>query len=184
MEQQELNMRIAMSLLRQCAWVWEYCTRNPNEGEFNLSDIIQGLTGRKRFDSKPGMVLTEFSLCEYWDVFNKTQPIEGLTFDRKKMYSTVKIENYSCSFYLKDVFSVTKNFCKWNCPNMANKTRFCYKDGERWAVLPEVKKQAAPKARRTKKQAATISLTSTKCSTVSLSIADRLRAALAERLAA
>lgn len=174
-----------MSLLRQCAWVWEYCTRNPNEGEFNLSDIIQGLTGRKRFDSKPGMVLTEFSLCEYWDVFNKTQPIEGLTFDRKKMRSTVKIENYSCSFYLKDVFSVTKNFCKWNCPNMANKTRFCYKDGERWAVLPEVKKAKAktktpsnsPRGERKKKAAP-------KAQTVTLSIADRLRAALAERLAA
>lgn len=184
MEQQELNMRIAMSLLRQCAWVWEYCTRNPNEGEFNLSDIIQGLTGRKRFDSKPGMVLTEFSLCEYWDVFNKKQPIEGLTYNHKNGEATLTFGTYRLCYFLIDIFTVTKNFCKWNCPNMANKTRFCYKDGERWTVLPEVKKQAAPKARRTKKQAATISLTSTKCSTVSLSIADRLRAALAERLAA
>lgn len=191
MEQQELNMRIAMSLLRQCAWVWEYCTRNPNEGEFNLSDIIQGLTGRKRFDSKPGMVLTEFSLCEYWDVFNKTQPIEGLTFDRKKMRSTVKIESFSLSFFLRDVFSVTKSFCKWNCPNMANKTRFCYKDGERWAVLPEVKKAKtktpsnSPRGER-KKAAAKKTKAIVKPMPVAkpLTLAEQLRQALLARLAA
>lgn len=181
MEQKDLNMRIAMSLLRQCAWVWEHCINNLNEGEFKLSEVLQGF-GRRSYDSKPGNVFILMDQCKYWDVFNKTQPIDGLTFDRKEMQSTVKIENFSCSFRLENVFFVTASFCKWNCPSMANKARFCYKDGERWAVLPEVK--AAPKARRTKKQAATISRTSTKCSTVSLSLADRLRAALAERLAA
>lgn len=183
MEQQELNMRIAMSLLRQCAWVWEYCINNLNEGEFKLSEVLQGMSGSRRYDAKPGIVLVDVFSCEYWDVFNKQQPIEGLTFDRKKMYSTVKIENYSCSFYLRDVFSVTKSFCKWNCPNMANKTRFCYKDGERWAVLPtpsnsprgERKKKAAKKTKAVVKQMPVAK---------PLSIADRLRAALAERLAA
>ena len=185
MEQQELNMRIAMSLLRQCAWVWEHCTKNANEGEFKLSEVLQGMSGSRRYDAKPGMVLVDMFSCEYWDVFNKTQPIEGLTFDRKEMRSTVKIENFSCSFYLWDVFSVTKSFCKWNCPNMANKARFCYKDGERWAVLPEVKEAKAktktpsksPRGGRKQKAAP-------KAKAVTLSIADRLRAALAERLAA
>lgn len=181
MEQQELNMRIAMSLLRQCAWVWEHCTKNANEGEFKLSEVLQGL-GKRAYDSKPGYVMIMMDLCKYWEIFNKTQPIDGLTFDRKKMYATVKIENFSCSFFLKDVFLVTARFCKWNCPSMANKVRFCYKDGERWMVLPEVK--AAPKARCTKKQKATISRTSSKCSTVMLSLTDRLRAALRDRLAA
>lgn len=180
MEQKELNMRIAMSLLRQCAWVWEHCTKTSlhecDEGELKLREIFTG------YNKKAGYVFIDMDFCEYWDVFNKQQPIEGLTFDRKEMRSTVKIESFSCSFFLRDVFSVTASFCKWNCPSMANKARFCFKDGERWAVLPEVK--SAPKARCTKKQKATISRTSSKCSTVSLSIADRLRAALRDRLAA
>lgn len=180
MEQQELNMRIAMSLLRQCAWVWEHCTWNPNEGEFKLSEVLQGLGKRK-----PGYVMIMMDLCNYWDVFNKTQPIEGLTFDRKEMRSTMKIESFSCSFFLKDVFYVTSRFCKWNCPSMASKARFCYKDGERLAVLPEVKEAKAktktpsnsPRGVRKQKAAP-------KVKAVTLSIADRLRAALAERLAA
>ena len=24
------------------AWVWEHCTNNPHEGEFKLSEILQG----------------------------------------------------------------------------------------------------------------------------------------------
>lgn len=173
-----------MSLLRQCAWVWEYCIKNTNEGEFKFSEVMQGF-GRYFYKSKPGYVIQDMDLCprKHWDIFNKMQPIEGLTFDRKEMRSTVKIENYSCSFFLKDVFFVTERFCKWNCPSMANKARFCYKGGERWAVLPEVKKAKtktpsnSPRGERKQKAAP-------KAQTVSLSIADRLRAALAERLAA
>lgn len=173
-----------MSLLRQCAWVWEHCTGNANEGEFKFSEVMQGF-GRYFYKSKPGYVIQDMDLCprKHWDIFNKMQPIEGLTFDRKEMRSTVKIENYSCSFFLKDVFFVTERFCKWNCPSMANKARFCYKGGERWAVLPEVKKTKAKtpsnSPRGGRKQTA-----APEAQTVFLSIADRLRAALAERLAA
>lgn len=183
MEQKDLNMRIAMSLLRQCAWVWEHCTNNLNEGEFKLSEVLQGMSGSRRYDAKPGMVLVDVFSCEYWDVFNKTQPIEGLTFDRKEMRSTVKIENYSLSFFLWDVFSVTKSFCQWNCPSMANKTRFCYKDGERWAVLPTLSN--SPRGERKKKAAKkTKAIVKPMPVAKPLTLADRLRAALAERLAA
>lgn len=181
------NNKIAMSLLRQCAWVWEHCTNNLNEGEFKLSEVLQGMSGSRRYDAKPGMVLVDVSSCEYWDVFNKTQPIDGLTFDRKKMYSTVKIENYSCSFYLWDVFGVTKNFCKWNCPNMANKTRFCYKDGERWAVLPEIKLTQKPQKARIKAKPKTTKprATAKPMPTVKpLTLAEQLRQALLARMAA
>lgn len=191
MEQQELNMRIAMSLLRQCAWVWEYCTGNANEGEFKLSEVLQGMSGSRRYDAKPGTVVLDVFSCEYWDVFNKTQPIEGLTFDRKEMRSTVKIENYSCSFFLWDVFSVTKSFCKWNCPNMANKARFCYKDGERWAVLPEVKKAKtktpsnSPRGERKKKAAKkTKAIVKPMPVAKPLTLAEQLRQALLARMAA
>lgn len=178
MEHKDLNMRIAMSLLRQCAWVWEHCTKNATEGEFKLSEVMQGLSGRRCYDTKPGMVLMDIFSCKHWDIFNKTQPIDGLTFDRKEMRSTVKIENFTCSFYLKDVFSVTAGFCKWNCPSMASKARFCYKDGERWTVLPELAKNtktAKPKAKATVKPMPVAK---------TFTLAEQLRQALLARMAA
>lgn len=183
MEQQELNIRIAMSLLRQCAWVWEYCIKNTNEGEFKFSEVMQGF-GRYFYKSKPGYVIQDMDLCprKHWDIFNKMQPIEGLTFDRKEMRSTVKIENYSCSFFLKDVFFVTERFCKWNCPSMANKARFCYKGGERYARLPELPKPKVNKSKTTKPKAkATVKAIP---SAKPLTFAEQLRQALMARLAA
>lgn len=180
MEQKDLNMRIAMSLLRQCAWVWEYCTKTSlhecDEGELKLREIFTG------YNKKAGYVFILMDQCKYWDVFNKQQPIEGLTFDRKEMRSTVKIENFSCSFFLRDVFSVTASFCKWNCPSMANKARFCYKNGERWAVLPELPKPKANKSKTTKPKAkATVKpMPAAK----PLTLAEQLRQALLARMAA
>lgn len=184
MEQQELNMRIAMSLLRQCAWVWEYCTRNDNEGEFKFSEVMQGF-GRNFYKSKPGNVMQDMDLCprKHWDIFNKMQPIEGLTFDRKEMRSTVKIENYSCSFFLKDVFFVTERFCKWNCPSMANKARFCYKGGERWAELPTPSN--SPRGERKKKATTkTKAIVKPMPAVKPLTLAEQLRQALLARMAA
>jgi hypothetical protein len=180
MEQQELNMRIAMSLLRQCAWVWEHCTKNANEGEFKLSEVLQGMSGSRRYDAKPGMVVLDVFSCEYWDVFNKQQPVEGLTFDRKEMRSTVKIESFSCSFFLWDVFSVTASFCKWNCPSMANKVRFWCKDGGRGAFLPGLPKAKATKPKTTKPKATTKPMPTVK----PLSLSEQLRQALLARMAA
>lgn len=150
MEQKDLNMRIAMSLLRQCAWVWEHCTKILHEGEFKFSEVKQGF--RRLANGEREYVFIDMYQCKYWDVFNK-QPIDGLTFDRKEMRSTVKIENFSCSFFLRDVFSVTASFCKWNCPSMANKARFCYKGGERYARLPELPKPKVNKSKTTKPKA-------------------------------
>lgn len=185
------NNKIAMSMLRMCAWLWEHCTTNPQEGEFKLMDILQG-TGRNAYKSKTGVVTVELSSCKHWDVFNgKTQPIEGLTYDRKEERVTLKFETFSCSSVLRDVYQVTASFCKWNCPNMANKTRFCYKDGERWAVLPEVKKAKtktpsnSPRGER-KKAAAKKTKAIVKPMPVAkpLTLAEQLRQALLARMAA
>ena len=177
-----------MSLLRQCAWVWEYCIKNTNEGEFKFSEVMQGF-GRYFYKSKPGYVIQDMDLCprKHWDIFNKMQPIEGLTFDRKEMRSTVKIENYSCSFFLKDVFFVTERFCKWNCPSMANKARFCYKGGERWAVLPEIKVTQKPQKARIKAKPKTTKHRATAKQMPAakpLTLAEQLRQALLARMAA
>lgn len=176
----EINNKIAMSLLRQCAWVWEHCTRNSKEGEFKLNEIIRGMTGRKRCDSKPGIVLIDMTWCEYWGIFNNITPIEGLTFDRKEMRSTVKVGNFSCSFFLRDVLDVTENFLKRNCPSMANKAMFWCKDGERGVVLPELPNQST-KLKTTKPKA------KAKVKPVpaadSLTLSEQLRQALLTRIA-
>ena len=52
------NKKIAMSLLRQCAWVWEHCTINPHDGEFRLSDLLQGMR-KNGYKSAPGSVSVE-----------------------------------------------------------------------------------------------------------------------------
>lgn len=41
MEQKEINYRIAMSMLMQCAVMWELCTKCKVKGEFLLSDVLK-----------------------------------------------------------------------------------------------------------------------------------------------
>ena len=178
----EINNKIAMSMLRMCAWLWEHCTTNPQEGEFKLMDILQG-TGRNAYKSKTGVVTVELSSCKHWDVFNgKTQPIEGLTYDRKEERVTLKFETFSCSSVLRDVYQVTASFCKWNCPSMANKARFCYKGGERYARLPELPKPKVNKSKTTKPK--TKAIVKPMPAAKPLTLAEQLRQALLARMAA
>ena len=177
------NNKIAMSMLRMCAWLWEHCTKYSQEGEFKLSEVMQGF-GRNAYKSRVGTMMVNLSWCKYWDVFNgKTQPIEGLTYDQKAERATLKFGTFCCSFDLRDVFQVTARFCKWNCPSMANKARFCYKGGERWAVLPTPSN--SPRGERKKK-----ATTKTKAivkpipAVKPLTLAEQLRQALLARMAA
>ena len=41
MEQKEINYRIAMSMLMQCAIMWELCTKCKAKGEFLLRDVLK-----------------------------------------------------------------------------------------------------------------------------------------------
>ena len=173
------NYQIAMSLLRQCAWVWEHCTRNANEGSFKLSEVNQGLHGRKRYESAPGLVVTEMELCQHWDLFVPQFSTDGglVGFDRKTWETALKFGDFRFSYRLDNIFGITAGFCKWNCPNMAQKARFCCKGGERWAVLPELPKtkEAKPKAKAKPKKKAAIK---------PMSFAEQLRQALLARMAA
>ena len=144
-----------MSLLRQCAWVWEHCTKNQNEGEFSLHEVLQG-QGRNAHKSKPGFVFVDTKLCKYWDIFNKTQPIDGLEFDADLFMSRMTFRkddgcDFSFSFPIESVFNVTRDFCIGvGCQALMGKAVFGYRDGERWARLPKVqticKRAAKPKA--------------------------------------
>lgn len=180
MAQKGLNERIAMSLLMQCAWMWEYCTRNPNEGEFRLGDVVQGLTARNRTNTKPGWIMVEMTLCERWEHF--AEGIDGLKyFDRRTGEVTLWFGDFHCSYLLTNIFSITKAFCQANaCQSLMNKTIFGYKDGERWCRIEKRKvKSEKPSARTTP----TIQSTPTIQTATPLSLADRLREALRARLA-
>lgn len=181
------NNKIAMSMLRMCAWLWEHCTKYSQEGEFKLSEVMQGF-GRNAYKSRVGTMMVNLSWCKYWNVFNgKTQPIEGLTYDQKAERATLKFGTFCCSFDLRDVFQVTARFCKWNCPSMANKARFCYKGGERWAVLPEIKVTQKPQKARIKAKPKTTKHRATAKQMPAakpLTLAEQLRQALLARMAA
>ena len=183
MDQKKFNERIAMSLLRQCAWVWEHCTKSPNDGEFTLTQVLQGL-GRNAHKSHPGYVIIDADLCKYWDVFNVQQPIDGLTFDRKAKTSKLFFETadgmgFGCSFPIESVYEVTRDFCSGNaCQHLVSKTRFIHHGKERYASLPDIRPSTQKPAAKPRKPAVKAEPKK------ELSLAEQLRAALLKRLAA
>lgn len=188
MDQKLFNERIAMSLLRQCAWVWEHCTKNLRDGEFGLQDILRGL-GKKSHESKPGYVILDTGFCKHWDVFNQTQPIDGLTFDREEMKSRMSFPTgdgmgFCFAFPIESVFQVTLDFCRMNaCQALVSKSLFIHHGKERYASLPEVRRPSAKASRpHTVRRVAKTVVAAER--TLQPSLADRLRAALLARLAA
>lgn len=182
------NNKIAMSLLLQCAWVWEHCMKSvsneSNEGEFKFSEVMKGF-GRNANKSMVGYLFVEPELCQYWHVFNKTQPIEGLTFDRDSMMALLEFGSFKCSYPIAGVFGVTRAFCQGNgCSSLMNKTVFGCKGEERWAILPEVKEVRSKKSEVRGKKSKAKNLKPKTCKPETLSLADRLRMALQGRLAA
>ena len=190
MDQKKFNERIAMSLLRQCAWVWEHCTKNLHDGRFTLQNILQGL-GKNSYKSPTGCVILDAGLCRYWDVFNRQQPIDGLDFDLKEKKSRMSFRTgddcfYSCSFRIEDVFRVAYDFCSNNaCQSLVKKTVFVSHGGGRYASLPDIRpssyKPEKPHTIRRVPVAAVAHETSPKPQP---SLAERLRAALLVKLAA
>lgn len=154
MNQKAFNERIVMSLLRQCAWVWEHCTKNQNEGEFSLFEVTQG-QGMNAHRSKPGFVLVDEKKCLYWNIFNKTEPIDGLEFDVDTLMSRMTFRkddgyDFQFSFPIGDVFGVTRDFCIGNaCQALMGKAVFGYRDGERWTwINGEGRQNARPKTEK------------------------------------
>lgn len=161
-DQKAFNNRIALSLLRQCAWMWEHCMRSNNEGSFTMKEVRQGLLHLDRYKSPAGFIMFDLGSCEYWDVFDR-QGIEGVSYDAKNERMSMFLPHdpqgdqtlgFGCSFEAKDVFDVAYQMCS---PSLLQKVRFCYKDGERWADIPDIDvkpaknkataKKAKPKAK-------------------------------------
>ena len=176
MRQKKVNERIAMAMLRLCALVWEHWTKVDNEGEFKMSDIMQG-RGRTAYKSKPGYVFFGLGNLKYPDVFNRNmRKIDGV----KEYESDTKIVKmffqtddhapigYGLSYPVDSVFEVTRDFCKINaCQSLLNKIVFGKDSSGMWARLPKTK----PKAKVVKPTPK-----------AELSLTERLREALLKQL--
>jgi hypothetical protein len=155
-EQTAFNNRIALSLLRQCAWMWEHCMRGNNEGSFTMKDVRMGLRPQGRYKSPAGFIMFDLGSCEYWDVFDR-QGIEGVSYDAKNERMSMFLPydpqgdqtlGFGCSFEADAVFDVAYQMCS---QSLLQKVRFCYKDGERWADIPDIDVKPAKNKATTKK---------------------------------
>ena len=141
--------------------MWEHCikyndSKKEPEGEFTMKDVRMGLSLRDFKKSPIGWIDVKLDLCPYWHLFAQ-QGIEGASYDAKNERMSMflphdpqgdQTQGFGCSFEAKDVFDVAYQMCS---PSLLQKVRFCYKDGERWADIPDIDvkpaKKSKPKAR-------------------------------------
>lgn len=187
MEQKTLNERIAMAMLRQCALVWEHCISASMpclDAKFCLADVKRGAYGKTsdRQKSKIGMIDVDVEHPKWEGAFRLgIGQIEGVTLSYDN-YIKLMVDGFSCGYWLDRVFEIAYDFCSSvGCPSLGNKMVFGWDNGERYAILPEVKDVRCKKAdvRRKKTQPSAI-----KPQTSTMDIAEKLRQALKMRLAA
>lgn len=195
MEQKKINERITLSLLQQCALIWEYCSKSDKEGEFSFADVCAGVTSKltKKVMEKTGYVEVDPWSCQWPEVLKqKMQAIDGMAcYDedegRISLFFETDEQNpgigFRCGFMLRGVFDVTRGFAlKTGCQALTRKAVFGYKDGERWARVPspapaEPAKPAKAKSKSKKK----VTITEKQ---LEPTLAERLRQALLAMMAA
>jgi hypothetical protein len=133
--------------------------RSNNEGTFTMKDVRMGMPwGSRDYDKCPtGFIMFDLGYCSCWNLFDR-QGIEGAKYDAKSETMSMFLPydpqgdqtlGFGCSFRADDVFDVAYQMCS---PSLLQKVRFCYKDGERWADIPDIDvKPAKNKAATIKK---------------------------------
>lgn len=150
MGQKEINYRIAMSMLMQCALMWELCTKCKAKGEFLLKDVLEMhgkiIEGHKR----ARVANTEVKYCRYPDVlYKKLKLVPGMyAYDLRDHTMNLFIntidtdpkQGFHCSYLLDDVFVMCYQFCRWNgYSSLLKKAVFCNDADGMYARLPEWK---------------------------------------------
>ena len=155
MDQKKINERIAMAMLRQCALVWEHCTRLGKEVtscELKFNEVRYGTGDYKMWKKCPiGMIELDLDKCEYQDVFiRKMQAVKGVEgFRFEGRWSMIKMffqtsdtdphMGFGCSYPVDSVFSTVYDFCTNNgCQSLLNKAVFGLDGNGKYARLPEV----------------------------------------------
>lgn len=138
-----LNQRIAMSLLRQCAFVWEHCCVVGNFGSYSLKQIVNSVSdGLCRKSDVTGGMWVDLDKCKCWEIFGnpKCNPIEGVQSFKKESWIngivTLQIDSFRCSYNLRNIFSITYDFCKVNCPSLMKKTVFRFENNWLSGLVP------------------------------------------------
>lgn len=182
--EKKFNERIAMSLLRQCAWMWEHCYEGPAPGEYKLNEVIKMKRSAMLFT---GCDKSAF-MAEHFDGVKEVAPDS-----RPWVYAVVQLafkkedgNGFMCSYPIESVFSTVTGF--YGVGSLTNKVRFCCDEsGRRWTVLPEVKSKAKSKPKskpratvKAVKAATPVGRTDGHTTTAELSFAEQVRLKLLE----
>lgn len=114
MEQKEINYRIAMSMLMQCAIMWELCTKCKVKGEFLLSDVLKMCENIVEGRKHTRMVQTEVNYCRTPYVLYKklalVPGVSGYVMRRHMVHLFINTsdtdpkQGFSCGYPIKNVF--------------------------------------------------------------------------------
>ena len=150
MEQKEINYRIAMSMLMQCALMWELCTKCKAKGEFLLKDVLEMQGNIVEGHKRARVVNIEVKYCRYPDVLHKKlKLVPGMyAYDLRDHTMNLFIgtsdtdlkQGFHCSYPLENVFGMCYQFCRWNgYPSLLKKAVFGNNADGMYARLPEWK---------------------------------------------
>lgn len=150
MEQKEINYRIAMSMLSQCALMWELCTKCKAEGEFLLKDVLEMREKIMEGHKRTRVVNTEIKYCRYPDVLHKKlKLVPGMyAYDLRDHTMNLFIgtsdtelkQGFHCSYPLENVFVMCYQFCRRNgYPSLLKKAVFGNNADGMYVRLPEWK---------------------------------------------
>ena len=156
MEQKEINYRIAMSMLMQCAITWELCTKCKVQGEILLSDVLKMCENIVEGRKHTRMVQTEVNYCRYPDVLYKklalVPGVAGYVMRRHMVHLFINTsdtdpkQGFSCGYPIKNVFVMCYQFCRRNgYPSLLKKAVFGKDADGMYACIPEWKLPKATK---------------------------------------
>lgn len=150
MGQKEINYRIAMSMLMQCALMWELCTKCKAKGEFLLKDVLEMREKIMEGHKRASVVNTEIKYCRYPDVlYKKLKLVPGMyAYDLRDHTMNLFIntidtdpkQGFHCSYPIENVFVMCYQFCRRNgYPSLLKKAVFCNDADGMYVRLPEWK---------------------------------------------
>ena len=122
MEQKEINYRIAMSMLMQCALMWEMCTECKNKGKFLLKDVLKLMETVAERCAYKKCVEVDVDYCEHTDVlYKKLAAIPGVSNYNALEHmmhlfvctsETDPKQGFSCSYLIETAFGMCYDFCR------------------------------------------------------------------------
>ena len=159
MGQKEISYRIAMSMLMQCAAVWELATACHTEGDFRytLQDVLKGMEANKKGCKRKKNITVGLMNIRYLKLNVLAERIKAIPCVTGLNESLVSLfvgtsatdlkQGFSCSYPLFDVFTMCYSFCRKQGFHTLLKEAVFGRDADGfYSILPEWKipKERAP----------------------------------------